>query len=134
MTTLYQHRITLACPESLMPQANQLALIVGESVHDDQTFTAARYEDASGNKFAVCSLVATEGFLAIPGTGLPPSPSYAEDADRTGAQQALDSLTVWISPEEPSSPPTIDGLMMAVDINPHKAIQEWGLVAIEDVI
>lgn len=39
----YSHRMTLAVPESLMTQANQLALIAGESPVDVNTFTNANW-------------------------------------------------------------------------------------------
>lgn len=132
MTTRYQHRVTLACPESLIPQANQLALIVGESAGDDRTFNTGSYQDSQGSLYAVASTVTTRDFLTIPSTGLPESPSYAEHADRAAAQEALDSLTVWALPEDPEEVPApISGFTMAVDVDPSTAISKWGLTRME---
>ena len=58
MTTAYVQRATIATPAAHIPDANQLALLLGESSADDQTFGAANYQDAEGNLYAVCSTVA----------------------------------------------------------------------------
>ena len=58
MTTEYQQRATIATPDAHVPDANQIALALGESSADDQTFTNASYQDADGNLYAVCSTVA----------------------------------------------------------------------------
>ena len=49
----YKHRMSLAVPQALMPQANQLALIVGVSSDDDKTFTAANWQDKEDRKSVV---------------------------------------------------------------------------------
>lgn len=51
----YKHRMSLAVPQTLIPQANQLALIVGENPDDDKTFTSANWQDKDGSLYAVCS-------------------------------------------------------------------------------
>jgi len=58
MTTEYTQIATIAVPDPLIPDANQLALCLGESAADDQTFGAATYQDDEGNLYAVCSTVA----------------------------------------------------------------------------
>lgn len=131
MGTKYIHRVTLACPESLIPAANQLALIVGESAGDDQTFSTPSYQDSQGNKYAVASTVVVAGFLAIPSMGLPENPSYAEEADREAAQEALDALTLWEPVEAGEDTQTLRGLMMCIDVDPQQAIAGWGLTPIQ---
>lgn len=59
----YPHRLTIAVPESLTAQANQLALVIGESANDDQTFTNCNYQDADGNLYAVASTAVKEIIL-----------------------------------------------------------------------
>jgi len=58
MTTKYSERATISTPFTHIPDANQLALALGESAADDQTFSTASYQDAQGNLYAVCSTVA----------------------------------------------------------------------------
>ena len=45
----YIHIMTIAVPELLIPQANQLASIAGESEADVNTFVKSNWQDASGN-------------------------------------------------------------------------------------
>src|SRR5690554_3785377 len=68
--TEYIHRVTIAVPETYITDANQLALCLGESAADDQTFTAANWQDADGNLYAVCSTVAKPIFAEMAGQPL----------------------------------------------------------------
>jgi len=65
MTTQYTHRVTIAVPEAHTSDANQLALCLGESAADDQTFTTTNWQDADGNLYAVCSTVAKPVFVEL---------------------------------------------------------------------
>ena len=76
--TQYTHRATIAAPLAHIPDANQLALCLGESSADDQTFGAANYQDAEGNLYAVCSTVAKPIFAQIEGQPLQ-APDHAPD-------------------------------------------------------
>ena len=55
----WTHTLTIIVPELLMAQANQLALAVGTSEDDVNTFTSADWTDGTSN-FAVCSTRAVE--------------------------------------------------------------------------
>ena len=87
MTTLYQQRATIAVPEPLIAEGNQLALALGESAADDQTFTTASYQDASGNLYAVCSTVARPIFAQMAGQLLQ-APDHAPDMDLAAATRS----------------------------------------------
>ena len=78
MTTLYQQKATIATPAAHIPDANQLALCLGESSADDQTFSTASYQDAQGNLYAVCSTVAKPIFAELAGQPLQ-APDHAPD-------------------------------------------------------
>ena len=78
MTTEYKQRATIASPVAHIAEANQLALCLGESSADDQTFGAANYQDAGGNLYAVCSTVAKPIFAQIAGQPLQ-APDHAPD-------------------------------------------------------
>ena len=93
MTTLYQQRATIAAPAAHIPDANQLALCLGESSADDQTFTAAPYQDAQGNLYAVCSTVAKPIFAEIAGQPLQ-APEHAPDMDLAAATRAQALLQI----------------------------------------
>lgn len=66
---IYATRATIVCPVDMMADGNQLALAIGESASDDQTFTGAGWQDAAGNLYAVSSTVVTGTFAGkdLPG-------------------------------------------------------------------
>ena len=93
MTTLYQQKATIAAPAQLIPDANQLALALGEFSADDQTFTTASYQDAQGNLYAVCSTVAKPIFAEIAGQPLQ-APEHARGMDLAAATRAQGMLQI----------------------------------------
>ena len=93
MSTAYTQRVTIAAPELLTSTANQLALCLGESSADDQTFSTASYQDASGNLYAVCSSVAKPIFAQMAGQPLQ-APDHAPDMDLAAAKRAQSLLQI----------------------------------------
>ena len=93
MTTLYQQKATIAAPDAHIPDANQLALALGESSADDQTFSTASYQDASGNLYAVCSTVAKPIFARLAGQPLQ-APAHSLDMDLAAAKRAQSLLQI----------------------------------------
>ena len=93
MTTQYQQLATIAAPAAHMPDANQLALALGESSADDRTFTTAPYQDADGNLYAVCSTVAKPIFAELAGQPLQ-ALDHAPDMDLAAATRAQGILQI----------------------------------------
>jgi hypothetical protein len=93
MKTLYTNRVTIATPVAHIPDANQLALALGESAADDQTFTTASYQDASGNLYSVASTVAKPIFAQIAGQPLQ-APEHAPDMDLAAATRSQALLQI----------------------------------------
>ena len=93
MTTAYTQRATIATPLAHIPDANQLALCLGESSADDQTFSTASYQDASGNLYAVASTVAKPIFAQIAGQPLQ-APDHAPDMDVEAATRSQALLQI----------------------------------------
>ena len=91
--TEYNTLATIVCPEAMIPDANQLGLVLGERATDDQTFGAARYHDTGGNLYAVSSTVATATFA---GTATSPmsAPAHSPNADLTAAGRAQAALYI----------------------------------------
>ena len=87
MTTQYHHRVTIAVPEAHIADANQFALVLGESASDDQTFTNANWQDADGNLYAVCSTVAKPVFVELASQPLQ-APAHVPDVDIEAATRA----------------------------------------------
>ena len=117
----YNHRVTIACPSQHTDAANQLALALGESPADVNTFGAASWQDAQGNLYSVCSFVCTEQWLAAATGTLP----QRNEADLAQAKQAQELLA--LNPEA-VSPGTI---AYAVDHDPLAALAALGLTRIE---
>ena len=116
MTTEYTHRMTLAVPEPLMPQANQLALIAGESPNDVNTFTEANWKDADGNLYAVCSTVIKPIVLDM----------FGQTVDNTEAQSALDAAVMYSDGVKA----TPNSIVIAIDIDPMTAFEAMGLTMV----
>jgi len=93
MTTEYKQRATIASPVAHIADANQLALCLGESSADDQTFGAATYQDAEGNLYAVCSTVAKPIFAQLAGQPLQ-APNHAPGVDLEAATRAQALLQI----------------------------------------
>ena len=123
----YTHRMTLAVPESLMSQANQLALIAGESPDDVNTFTQANWQDDKGNRYAVCSAVIKPIVLELLSTPLADSPLQCEGADLTQAQQAMDKVIMY----EQGVTATPDSIYIAIDVEPLRFFEVIGLTEVE---
>ena len=56
-------RITLACPEAHIPDARNLAAILGYGPQDAETFTEAAYQDANGTRYACASTLIFSTFV-----------------------------------------------------------------------
>lgn len=123
----YSNRMSLAVPQALIPQANQLALIVGESSDDDKTFTTANWQDKDGNSYAVCSTMIKPIVLTLLNTPLTDSPLQAEGADLSQAQQALDKVVMYKQGDKASTAK----IMCAIDFEPLTAFADMGLTIIE---
>jgi len=93
MKTLYIQKATIAAPVAHTPDANQLALCLGESAADDQTFSAASYQDEDGNLYAVCSTVAKPLFAELAGQRLQ-APAHALGMDLVAATRAQSLLQI----------------------------------------
>ena len=125
----YKHRMSLAVPQALMPQANQLALIVGTSEHDDKTFTLANWQDKDGHLYAVCSTAIKPVVLSMFGISLTDItlPAHAINADITAAQQALDKVVLYKQGDKAST----TSIMCAIDFEPLQAFSDMGLTIVE---
>jgi len=93
MTTEYSHKATIATSIAHIPDANKLALCLGESAADDQTFNSASYQDADGNLYAVASTVAKPIFAEMAGQPLK-APDHAPDMDLEAATRAQSLLKI----------------------------------------
>ena len=92
-------RVTIFVPEAMIPDANQLALCLGQSEEDANTFGGAVWRDTQGNRYAVASTVATAAFSVTATTGLT-APNFTQSADLTAAARAQAALVTF----DPANP------------------------------
>ena len=129
--TQYIHRITLIVPEQHMDIANHLALVMGESPDDVNTFTHANWQDVGGNLYSVCSAASKPVVLGALSKGLPALPVHAAEADVTKAQQALELIELY----DVGMMASVDKIILAVDTHPQDTFESAGLsrVVHEDI-
>lgn len=115
-------RVTIACPEAMIGDANQLALCLGYGPDDGQTYGAAVWQDDGGNLYAVASAVVSEAFPEAAGAPLVPPPW---GADMTAAARAQAAIVIG----EAAAP---DRLAVIIGDDPQAALAELGVARIEE--
>jgi hypothetical protein len=100
MNTQYIIRTTIAVPTTHIDDANQLALVLGESPADDETFGEPQWQDEQGNLYSACSTVAKQVFFDNASQPLQP-PSFAPHADIEAATRAQALLQINDGPARP---------------------------------
>lgn len=103
-------RLTVACPEAHIADANQLAMAIGLSPADAQTYGEPRWQDGQGNRYAACSFVPTPGWLGKAQAPLA-QPLWAGESapvDLVAAGRAQARVVLWVPTEEQPAPPTAD--------------------------
>jgi len=134
MTTKYTRCVTIVCPEAMTADANQFALVLGESPADDQTFGAPRYEDASGNLYAVSSTVATDAFEGRATTTLE-APAHSPEADLTAAGRAQAALYIYgVHGTDGAATGRLWALVEPAPGDAKAALVEAGVTAVEDTL
>lgn len=123
----WAHVLTIAVPESLIAQANQLALAIGTSEDDVNTFRAADWTDGTNN-FAVCSTRTVDKIF-----------DYVSAVDTTGNAElaaGLAALSFVTVTTDVDGVETITGndpskIRVIVDMEPFAALSLLGLHRIE---
>jgi hypothetical protein len=128
-------RLTIACPEGLITDANHLAMALGQGVADMQSFRGAVWQDAQGNLYACASFEADEDWLAKAKTEVQrpawdSGPSYA--INLTGARRAQAILGLWLASDTESQPPAASpaALTAIVGLTADRALELMQLEAV----
>jgi len=123
----WTHILTIAVPESLIAQANQLALAIGTSEDDVNTFRSADWTDGTGN-FAVCSTRAVDKiFDYVTAVDVTDNPLLAE---------GLAALSFVTATTDAEGVQIVNGndptrIRVVVDMEPFAALSLFGLHRIE---
>ena len=131
MNTPYVYRLTCAVPEALIEAANHLAVAIGESAGDFESFQAADWVDAQGNKYAVSSMQCTATLFAYAGGMLQRRDFAPEDWSFELASFAQSKIELWMGegPIPTANPDKIVGIVMD---DPRQALDLLGLARMEN--
>jgi len=92
-------RITIACPDALRDDANQLAMVLGYGPSDAETYGSLNWLDAGGNLYACASLIVSDAFTTTAQSGLQ-RPAWDTDntVNMAGAGRAQAALVFSLTP------------------------------------
>ena len=92
-------RLTIACPDALRDDANQIAMVLGYGPDDAETYGSLNWQDADGNLYAVASLPVSDTFTTTAQTALQ-RPSWDTDShvNMAGANRAQAALVFSLTP------------------------------------
>ena len=92
-------RLTIACPEALRDDANQLAMVLGYGPDDALTYGGLNWQDADGNLYACASLIVSDTFVSTAQSTLS-RPTWDVDniIDMDAARRAQAALVVSLTP------------------------------------
>lgn len=118
-------RLTIACPETAIGDANQLARCLGLGPDDDKTFGAAWLLDAGGNRYAAASFEAEQAWFAALGAPLA-MPDWG--CDLAAAGRARDQLRLWFPDSDLPALVAQTGRIVAhAELAPAAALAAMGL-------
>jgi hypothetical protein len=92
-------RITIACPDALRDDANNLAMVLGYGPDDAETYGELNWQDAGGNLYACASLTVSDTFTTAAQSGLQ-RPAWDVDniIDMDAARRAQAALVFSLTP------------------------------------
>ena len=92
-------RITIACPDALRDDANNLAMVLGYGPSDAETYVALNWHDVDGDLYACASLIVSDAFTTAAQSGLQ-RPSWDTDShvNMAGANRAQAALVLSLTP------------------------------------
>ena len=92
-------RLTIACPDALRDDANDLAMVLGFGPDDALTYGGLNWQDDDGNLYACASLTVSDAFTTTAQSGLQ-RPEWDDDnhVNMAGANRAQAALVFSLTP------------------------------------
>lgn len=98
-------RITCSCPAALVSDGNPLAMALGFSEADGQTYNGLNWQDAQGNLYAAASFEAREEWITFAQAPLVrPAWDVDEVIDMDAAAKAQQALIFYVVNSEEDAP------------------------------
>ena len=121
-------RLTIACPEALRDDANQLAMVLGYGPSDAETYGELNWQDAGGNLYACASLPVSDTFTTTAQSPLQ-RPAWDTDShvNMAGAGRAQAALVFSLTPVTAMP----DKLTACVGDDPLAVLAAMGLTQVE---
>jgi len=92
-------RITIACPDALRNDANNLAMVLGYGPDDAETYVGLNWQDAERNLYACASLIVSDAFTTTAQSGLQrPAWDIDNTVNMAGADRAQAALVFSLTP------------------------------------
>ena len=92
-------RLTIACPEALRDDANNLAMVLGYGPDDAETYGKLNWHDVDGNLYACASLTVSDTFVSTAQSTLSrPAWDFYNIIDIDAARRAQAVLVVSLTP------------------------------------
>lgn len=125
-------RITAACPEALLSDANQLAMVLAESEADGETYRGLNWQDAEGNLYAAASWIAQLEWVAgAQGALIRPAWDPTEIIDMVAANRAQDALVFWTPEIGGEAPQAVTDKLTAIGgMSGQDALAAMGLTPV----
>jgi hypothetical protein len=127
-------RITVACPDALRADANNLAMVLAFGPADELTYGALNWQDADGNLYAAASFEARPEWIAG-AQGPLTRPAWDTEPytiSMAAANRAQDALVLWSG--EGDIPQAALGKLTAIaGMDGQAALAVMGLAAVEQV-
>ena len=124
-------RITAAAPEALVSDSNMLAMCLGQSEADGQTYRGLNWADADGNLYAAASFEARDEWITFAQAPLVrPAWDVDEVIDMVAAERAQAALVYAVEPVL-----AVPGALTAIGgMDGVEALAAMGLTAVvEDI-
>jgi hypothetical protein len=104
-------RLTVACPDEMRADANNLAMVLAAGPADAQTYGELKWQDGDKNLYACASFEARmEWIIGASSQLIRPEWDTENIIDMAGAQRAQQAIVLWMGPgddqENPISTPT----------------------------
>lgn len=124
----YTHTMTLVVPKALMNASNNLALLVGITSEDINTFIIDDWVDSEGNTYSVCSTSIKPVVLGSIGAEFTPEMirPHAAGVNLELAQYALDNSIIYTGIETV----TPDNIIIGIDFDPIDMFNNIGIIHI----
>ena len=122
--TEWVNQITVVCPESLMVDANELAVYLTGEVVDRGTYAITNYQDQQGNRFCVICTRATNAIFSNIAGELPAN--APGDPDMSAVARALSELSILDNVQQ-----LPNGIAAYVNVDPDELLSFLNFTRIE---